>query len=159
MTRQTYQGQYQLKNPAKYRGDRNNVVFRSLWERGVMRWLDLSDNVEWWASEETVIPYICKTDNAQHRYFVDFSVKFKNQPKTILIEVKPKSQCVPPKPKKGKRRETLKEEVMTWAKNISKWEAAEQWAFNHDARFQVWNEDVLSKLGILKINESKKSWR
>jgi len=93
MARKYQTGTYKPQNPQKYNGDINNIVWRSSWEFKFMRWCDLSDNVLEWSSEETIIPYICKTDNKPHRYFVDFKIKVrtKNGVKTYLVEVKPKS--------------------------------------------------------------------
>jgi hypothetical protein len=37
---------------------------------------------------------------------------------------------------------------MTYAKNISKWEAAKEFAEDRGWSFEVWNEDFLKSLGI-----------
>ena len=89
----TYKGKYKVKDITKYRGDYKNVVYRSLWERQVMRWCEKNPNVEWWNSETLVIPYQCATDRKRHRYFVDFQIKFKGG-KIYCIEVKPKAQTM-----------------------------------------------------------------
>ncbi len=114
------------------------------------------DNIEWWNSEETVVPYICKTDNSPHRYFVDFTIKFKGGA-TLLVEVKPKSSCKPPKVSKSRPKEKLMEEVLVWAKNTSKWEAANAFAQKNGMVFQVWNEDTLKKIGIHVMNNKWKN--
>ena len=67
----TYKGRYTVKNPQKYEGDPTKVVFRSMWERQVFKFMDTNPDVIKWQSEETVIPYRCKTDNKIHRYFMD----------------------------------------------------------------------------------------
>jgi len=85
-----YRGRYTVKNPAKYDGDPTKVVFRSLWERQAFRWMDNNPSVIKWQSEETVIPYRCKTDNKIHRYFMD--IKMVTKEKTFLIEIKPKNK-------------------------------------------------------------------
>ena len=66
----------------------------------------------------------------------------------LLVEIKPKQQTQQPKPGKKQTRKALNE-TMTWAKNVSKWEAAEQYAYERGWSFQVWTEDTLSKLGIV----------
>jgi hypothetical protein len=96
-----YSGKFTPKNPQKYIGDYNNIVYRSSWECKVMDWLDRNDDVISWASEELIIPYISPHDNRYHRYFPDFLVKVKTrngQHKTMLIEIKPKKQTIPPEP-------------------------------------------------------------
>jgi len=142
----TYKGRFKPKNIKKYKGDWKKIVYRSLWERNTFRWLDNNPDILEWSSEEIVIPYRCKTDNRVHRYFVDVYFKAKNG-KKYLIEIKPKKQCSPPKQPKRKTKRYLNE-VMTYIKNQSKWEAALQFASHKDMEFQVWHEDTLKSLGI-----------
>ena len=61
--KKTYKGRFQPKNPKKYNGDANNIIYRSTWEVRVMKWLDEHPNVVWWASEELPIPYKSPLDN------------------------------------------------------------------------------------------------
>jgi hypothetical protein len=141
-----YSGRYTIQNTAKYNGDPTKVFFRSLWERQVFRWIDSNSDVKIWSSEEVVIPYICKTDGRIHRYFVDLKISMSNG-KTYLIEIKPKSQTIPPLQPKRKTQKYITE-VMTYAKNLSKWEAASQYAKSQGYEFQVWTEETLKNLGI-----------
>ena len=142
----TYKGKFIPKNPHKYRGDVTNIVYRSLWERQLFRWLDDQSFIARWSSEETVVPYRCKTDGRIHRYFVDVKAEFEDG-RVILIEVKPKKEMEPPKTPKVKTRRYITE-VMTYAKNISKWEAATQYAEDRGWKFEVWNEETLRSFGI-----------
>jgi hypothetical protein len=141
-----YKGKYRVKHPAKYSGDPEKVQYRSLWERQVMRWLDDNKDVKSWSSEEVIVPYRCKTDNKLHRYFVDFYVQFKTGP-PYLIEVKPEKETIEPKVPKKKTRGFVKQ-VMTYAKNQSKWEAATEYAHDHGMLFEVWTENTIKNLGI-----------
>jgi len=141
-----YKGRYTPINPSKYEGDPTNIVHRSLWERVTFKWADTNAEVLKWCSEEIVIPYICKTDGGRHRYFVDLKLEMANG-KTYLIEIKPKCQTVPPVQPKRKTRKYVTE-VMTYAKNISKWEAADRYAKAQGWIFQVWHEETLKNLGI-----------
>lgn len=136
----TYKGKFTPKNKEKYAGDHKNITYRSLWERNVFRWLDTNDKIIAWNSEEIVIPYICKTDNKPHRYFVDVWFKT-HENKAFLIEIKPKKQIQPPKKKSIT-------EQLTYVKNRSKWKAAEEFALDNGWEFQIWNEDTLKSLGI-----------
>ena len=52
-----YSGTFRPKNPRKYAGDPNNIIYRSTWEARVMNWLDKNPNIITWASEEIAIPY------------------------------------------------------------------------------------------------------
>lgn len=145
--RNTYKDFYRPVNPSKYNGDPSKIVFRSSWERVFMKWCDHNPDVEFWSSEELVVPYICKTDGRQHRYFPDFIVKFKTG-KVVMIEIKPKSQCMPPKPGKRKSQETMLTEVMTYEKNMSKWSAAEEFCKRKGWSFAVFTEDTLKTMGM-----------
>lgn len=141
-----YKGKYTVKKPEKYVGDPKKVVFRSLWERNTFRWLEDQANVVEWASEEIAIPYVCATDKKVHRYFIDVYFKTK-EGKKYLIEIKPAKETRPPKPPK-KRTKRYLSESLTYIKNQSKWEAANKFAKENGATFQVWTEDTLKSLGI-----------
>ncbi len=143
-----YRGVYsQIKNPQKYKGDTRKVTYRSLWERSVMKWMDLNADIVEWNSEEVVIPYICNTDNQQHMYHIDFYFKHKSGQK-YLIEVKPARQVVPPKPGSKRTRKFLSE-TMRFAKNKSKWAAAEKVARQNGMKFQIWTEKDLERMSII----------
>ena len=73
--KKTYSGSWKPKHPEKYNGNVDMIHYRSLWERNAFRHLDTAGWVKWWQSEETVIPYICATDNKPHRYFVDLTIR------------------------------------------------------------------------------------
>lgn len=142
----SYSGKFRPKNPQKYKGDCSQICYRSSWELAVMAWCDEQSNVISWSSEELVIPYLCPTDGAYHRYFVDFQITVESG-KTYWIEVKPKKHTQPPKkPKKQTRRYI--NEVMTYVKNQAKWKAADELANKNSASFQVWTEDTLKGLGM-----------
>ena len=46
-----YKGRFLPKNYQKYRGDYNNIIYRSSWELRVMKYFDEHPHVIWWASE------------------------------------------------------------------------------------------------------------
>lgn len=141
-----YRGKYTIKNKAKYVGDPDKVVYRSMWERQVFRWLEANPDVVEWNSEEIVIPYTCATDNKRHRYFIDIYFKLTNG-KRYLVEIKPDKETKPPKtPKKRTKRYIT--ESLTYVKNQSKWKAASEFAADNGVEFQVWTENTLKALGI-----------
>lgn len=123
------QGFYKPQNPKKYEGNLKNIVYRSSWELTMFRKIDIDPNVISWSSESVVIPYTDKATGRLHRYFVDLKVVKKlpdNTVKTFLIEVKPFSQTQEPK-RGNKKEKTFLKEVMTYGKNIGKWEAARRY--------------------------------
>ena len=141
-----YKGKYKIKNPDKYAGNPNTVVFRSLWERNAFRWCENNPKVKLWNSEEIVVPYKSTVDKKLHRYYVDLLIQMENK-ETYLIEIKPKSQTQPPKPRSRKTRKFINEQL-TYIKNNDKCEAADQFAKHKGWKFQVWTEETLKNLGI-----------
>lgn len=142
------------KHPEKYHGDVNNIVVRSSWERRVLDWCDNNANVVAYMSEETVIPYLCETDNRIHRYFIDLTIKVKDQQgniKTYIVEIKPEVQTLPPK-YPGKQTKRYLEEVETFVKNQSKWKAAKKFAEERNIEFIILTE---RHLGIGKYGSRK----
>ena len=144
----TYSGKYKVRNPKMYKGNVDSVEYRSNWEKQCFIFLDGNKDVEWWASEEFVVPYYYDIDKKMHRYFVDLSIKFKNG-KLLLVEVKPKRQTVPPKVKRPKSKASLNE-AYTWVMNCNKWEAADKVAKDNGWEFVIWTEEELKRFGILK---------
>jgi hypothetical protein len=140
-----YSGKFSPKNTNKYLGDPTNIWYRSLWERRVMVHLDENTNVVGWSNEEIVIPYLSPVDNRWHRYFPDFFVRVQNKIgviESLILEVKPKSQSVPPQ-KKSKITRRYINEVMTWGVNEAKWKAATEYCKNKQWTFKVITEEHL----------------
>ena len=141
-----YSGRYSIKNPSKYTGDVANIVYRSLWEKAVFMWCDSNPKVKKWSSEEVVVPYYYEVDKKYHRYFVDMKITYDDD-KTILVEIKPEKETVPPTgPKKTKR---YINEGLTYIKNMNKWEAANEYAKDRGWEFQVWTEKTLQEMKLL----------
>jgi len=139
------QGYFRPRNPSKYIGNPENIVYRSSWELRFMNWCDLNESVLAYGSEEFFIPYRSPMDNKIHRYFPDFIIKIKEQSgevKTYVIEVKPKKQTVPPKQPKRKTKNWLYE-MKTYSVNQAKWTAAEEWCRSRDMEFRVITEAEL----------------
>jgi hypothetical protein len=140
-----YSGKYSPKNISKYLGDHSNIWYRSLWERRVMVHLDENPNVVGWSNEEIIIPYLSPVDGRWHRYFPDFYVKVRNKQGLLesrILEVKPKSQSVPPKIRGKVTRQYLKE-VAAWGVNEAKWKAAEEYCKDRNWKFNVITEEQL----------------
>ena len=142
--KKTYKGRFQPKNPKKYNGDANNIIYRSTWEVRVMKWLDEHPNVVWWASEELPIPYKSPLDNRIHRYFPDFIAKIKQKDgsvMTYIIEVKPLEQTKMPVQKKKTQRYIR--EAATYVVNQEKWKAADIFCQEHGWKFMIMTEKEL----------------
>lgn len=145
MATKYHQGIFKPINPEKYEGDVTNIIYRSSWEFRFLRWCDGNPGILSYSSEETIIPYRCGTDNRLHRYFVDFKIKVKSKDgriQTYLVEVKPKGQTQPPK-YPGKQTKRYLTEAMTFIKNQSKWEAADEYCKQRGWIFKVITEDDL----------------
>jgi hypothetical protein len=145
----SYKGIFTPRNPAKYRGKVEQIVWRSLWERNVMVKLDEWDQIIEWSSEELAIPYMSPIDNKVHRYFPDFVVLAKlpnGTEKRLILEVKPKKYCSPPKTPKRKTKRYYGE-LAEFAKNQAKWKFAKAFAETQGWGFQILTEDDIFKKG------------
>ena len=122
----TYKGKFNPRNPKKYKGDVNNIIYRSSWELRAFKYFDDNLNVLEWQSEELAIPYHDPSTGKYRRYFPDIVATVKKDDgkiRTMVIEIKPEKQTKEPiKQKKVSKRYIL--EVTTWATNKSKWETA-----------------------------------
>ena len=142
---ESIKSKYKPNYPNKYKGDANNIICRSSWERRFCSWCDLNENIIEWGSEEFWIPYLSPVDNRVHRYFPDFIIKLKEstgQIKTYVIEVKPKRQTQPPKPKSRVTKGFLYE-AKTYAVNQAKWKAAVEFCKDRMVEFKIITEDEL----------------
>ena len=140
-----YKGRYNPINPKKYKGNPQNIIYRSLWERKFMVYCDTNDKVLEWGSEEIIIPYISPWDGKKHRYFPDFYIKVKQSSgniKKFIIEVTPKKQTRPPKPVERKTKRWIKE-VRTFGINEAKWKHATKWCKDNDMEFKILTEEEL----------------
>ena len=107
----SYKGIYRPSNPKKYRGDFRNIIYRSLWERKMMQYCDLSKSILEWSSEEFFIPYHDPTTRRLRRYFPDFFIKYTDKRGNIrksVIEVKPMRETKEPVVTKKKSRKLRK---------------------------------------------------
>ena len=137
-----YSGKYTPKNPSKYYGDPTKITYRSLWERKCMLIFDDNPNILKWGSEEIAIPYMSPVDRKKHKYYPDFIIEMKNKLgkiETVMIEVKPKKQTIPPqKPKRMSKR--FLNEANTYLVNQAKWAAADALCQRKGWRFQILTE-------------------
>lgn len=140
-----HQGKFKPQNASKYMGDVSNITYRSSYELKMMIWVDTHPEIHQWSSECIAIPYLSPLDGKYHRYFPDLFIRKKNGPKTesMIIEIKPKIQTLPPQVTEGVTKKSKKyiKEVTTWAINQAKWEAAQRYCDDRKWTFVVINED------------------
>ena len=142
MYKATYKGRYRVINPSKYRGDSQDVTYRSSWELKFMKWCDTNPSVLEWGSETIVIPYTSPVDNRVHRYFVDFYIKVQDRNGKInryLVEIKPAKFTKPPEIPARKTRRFV-QEVFQYGTNQAKWKAADEYCIERSMRFLVLTE-------------------
>ena len=140
-----HQGHFHPRNPEKYIGDCENIVYRSSWELKFMQWCDRSPNILKYGSEEFCVPYYNPIKQKVCRYFPDFIIEvLESNGKTqkYVIEIKPKKQTVPPV-KGNKQTKTFIHEVNTYAVNQAKWVAIQEWCADRMLEFKVITENDL----------------
>ena len=143
MARNYYQGYFKPRNPKKYMGDVNNIIYRSGWELKMLKYLDSHPDVISYASEEFFIPYLSPVDNKLHKYYPDMLVRRKNKQgiiETLVVEIKPKHQT---QATKTKNKQKLLYESATFAINQAKWKAAENFCADRKWKFVILTEDQL----------------
>lgn len=159
MSRSNYLGRYIPINPQKYRGDIDNIIYRSSYEFAFMRYLDNHPGVIEWASEPFGIPYYCVVRKNTHRYYPDFLIrKVGKDDKTeiLMVEIKPDFETRPPVIKEGKAtakaRKRLLRETTTYLINTCKWDAAKKYCKSQGWEFKILTEH---DLGIANARKSK----
>lgn len=113
-----------------------------------MEYFDNNPAVIEWASEPFSIPYVKPTDGKIHRYYPDFLVVYRSKTGEIrkeLIEVKPAAQTRKSRAKKAPRQIA---ESVTFAVNLAKWKAAQQWCAARGVTFRI-----LTEKGEIKVTD------
>ena len=145
MNKKNYsQGRYKPIHPQKYKGDINNIIYRSSWEKKFLYYCDMNEKILEYSSEEFFVPYRAP-DGRIRRYFPDFYIKVQEESNAIkkyIIEIKPQKQTLPPK-KPSRQTKRYISEVYEYAKNQSKWEAAREWCADRGYEFKVVTEKEL----------------
>jgi hypothetical protein len=144
--KESLKSRYKPSNPEKYKGNCNNIICRSSWERKFCVWCDTNPSIIEWGSEEFWIPYKSPVDNRVHRYFPDFFIKVKDTNgniKSYVIEVKPKRQTKPPETNPKRKTKTWINEIKTYAVNEAKWKAAKEFCADRLLEFKIITEDEL----------------
>jgi len=120
-----FKGKFVPKNPSKYHGNVNQIIYRSSWERLFMVYCDKKPEILQWSSEEFKIPYVFEGKN--RTYYPDFWVEFTDYNGELqrkIIEIKPHYQ-------------------KKWKINKVKWEEAKKFAEDNYMDFEVFTEREL----------------
>ena len=109
------------------------IIYRSGLELQFIQYCENNPSIIKWASEPIEIPYFCRLDQKEHKYYPDYILENK-QGNKVIVEVKPYNQTVKPD-----MTDTvwLKE---AWVKNIDKWTAAKEFADKHNMKFIIVTE-------------------
>jgi len=147
-----YSGRFRPKNPSKYKGDPTKIIYRSMWEFKFFRHVDIHPDVIWWQSEEVVVMYMSPIDGRRHRYYPDVVVHSKppnGDAATLMIEIKPYAQTLPPdrskknSTKTGRISRRYLNEVKTYGINDAKWKAARKFCAERGWQFKIYTENEL----------------
>jgi len=149
------QGKYQLRNPDKYKGNPNEVIYRSSWEFAFCNYLDMNESIIKWSCEQPIITY-SDLRNKVHRYYPDFYYEKKtnndDRMDRVIVEIKPKVELFPPQRPKNETAKALENyeySVRTHIKNKLKWSAAEEYATKRGMKFVIITEEQLIKAGLI----------
>lgn len=138
------QSWYVPVNPEKYVGGNiTKIRCMSSWERDVCKFLDTNPRILRWGSECISIPYFKRSTGRNHKYFIDFYVKYVNRHKEIveeLWEVKPAAQLKAPRNTKRKKETTYLYERTMWETNQDKWKAAQFLCNKKGIKFRILTE-------------------
>lgn len=146
MARKYIQGKFKPRNPYKYKGNLNEIYYRSSWEAKLLTWLDGREDIIQYSSEEIIIPYKSPIDGRWHMYYPDNWIKFKDSNGNVreaIIEVKPYAQTIEPI-KQTKITKSYVEKVQTYAINKAKWEYAKRFCEEKNWEFHIFTEKDLN---------------
>lgn len=136
---------YVPKFPKKYQGE-YPIICRSSYEEVFCRWCDLNPNILKWSSETLAIPYYDPVTLKQKRYYPDFAINVKSsepRDKIFIVEVKPYKETKPPVRAGRKSNKTKMYEARTWATNLAKWTAADNFCRRRGYQFKIITEKEL----------------
>ena len=122
------------------------LEYKSSLELKAIRYADCNKHIIKFALEPFAIKYLSPKDGKIHRYYIDMFLEFSTGDK-ILVEIKPKSQTVPPKkPKKDTEKTRLRyqSDLMTYAVNSAKWKAAREFAAKNKMTFTILTDEILN---------------
>jgi hypothetical protein len=143
------------------------LYYRSSWERKIMFWLDMNEQVIKWGAECLNIPYqMTHFENGdarvkKHTYYVDFYYEMRTADgvlKQVVVEVKPKKEYNMvialnagklSVPEKGtKKLKNFEYDLKMAYKNKNKWETMINWCNKKGYEFIIITEDHLKMFSV-----------
>jgi len=145
------------------------VYYRSGYEKVLMRYFDLNEDIIKWGGEIIQIPYeLTHFENGMtkiknHVYHTDFyyEIKSGDSVKKVVVEVKPQKEynmvialnekkIKVPEKGSGKRLKNFEYDMKMAYRNKAKWEAAIKWCAKKGYEFIIVTEQHLSKFNVRK---------
>jgi hypothetical protein len=142
------QGRYHPRNISKYKGNVNNIFYRSSLELDFMKYLDCHPSILSWSSEELYVFYKHPFKNGMRKYYIDFVVEVMNKNKKRIIyaiEIKPKKQTIPPIITEKKNKRTILSEKALYRINMNKWKSAKEYCDKNGMIFKILTEDHIRR--------------
>lgn len=143
------------------------VFYRSSWEKKIMVWLDMKEEIFQWGAECLEIPYqMTHFENGnieikKHRYYPDFFYRMRNSKgelREVVMEVKPMKEYKMVQdlnegrlavPEKGmKKLKSFEYDLKMAYKNKQKWETMIKWCDKKGYDFIIITEDHLKKFNV-----------
>lgn len=143
------------------------LYYRSSWEKKIMFWLDMNEQVTKWGAECLNIPYqMTHFENGdarvkKHTYYVDFYYEMRTADgvlKQVVVEVKPKKEYNMvialnagklSVPEKGtKKLKNFEYDLKMAYKNKNKWETMINWCNKKGYEFIIITEDHLKMFSV-----------
>ena len=162
-------GNYVPKNKEKVikLNSYGGVFYRSSWEKKIMVWLDMKEEIFQWGAECIAIPYqMTHFENGnieikKHRYYPDFFYKMRNSQgvlREVVMEVKPMKEYKMVQdlnegklsvPEKGiKKLKSFEYDLKMAYKNKQKWETMIKWCDKKGYDFIIITEEHLKRFNV-----------
>lgn len=109
------------------------IIYRSQLELQFIQFCENNPKIKQWASEPIAIEYFSRLDNRMANYYPDYVIETYDG-NHIIVEIKPYAQTIKPSAQDSR---WLKE---SWIKNTDKWNAANEFAHKHNAKFIIVTE-------------------
>ena len=170
-TAKTKQGYYKAKNPDKYIGDPELIIYRSSWEFGFCKYCDMSPSVLRWSSEPVSIPYYDRVSKLEEcaklgldpnnpsnwevkNYNTDFWFETDRgegeENEKIFVEIKPSYKLKKPRPPAHdaplKEQRIFNAAARDYLINEAKFAAMKEWAEKNGCKFYVFTEQTLERI-------------
>ena len=108
-----------------------------------MKWLDLTESVHYWGSEEFYVPYYDPVEKRRRRYYPDFIFRYTDADGLILtevVEVKPYAQTICPETNPKRKTQAWVRKVETYVTNQAKWDATKKMCAKKGYKFRIITE-------------------